>query len=507
MVDLVLSAQGGPGRRYLTFRVDQRLYALPAEEVSEVIRIPPVAKVPQSPRGLLGVANLRGAVLPVASLRALLGHADGGDGASARAIVLDGAAPVAVAVDAVEALVTLDAGKVETRQAELAAEPGEALRGAFQASAGADVAKILDLQALLAASFSPRPRSEAARGRSLAGAIQGAAQAEDKREVLVTFEVAGQEYALPLSDVQEIVNAPQTLAAVPRAEALVLGVTAFRDALLPLLSLRGLLGFAPAPMDGREKVVVMAIGGVLVGLVADRMRSILRAEAALVEPTPAVLAARAGGETRIKAIYRGEGGRRLVSILDPALLFREDVMQRLQAGAGASDLEASGPQTAADEEFQVLVFRLGDEEFGLPIAAVDEVARTPDKITRLPKTPKFLEGVVNLRGEVLPVIDQRRRFDMPPLQDADSRRLVVVRTGKRKAGVIVDSVSEVLRARQADVEPAPDLAGESERLVNGVLNQEARGRMILLLDPAELLSRSEQKLLEAFERGAGPAAS
>ena len=64
------------------------------------------------------------------------------------------------------------------------------------------------------------------------------------------------------------------------------------------------------------------------------------------------------------------------------------------------------------------MFRLDDNEFALPIDAVDEVARVPDQITRLPKTPKFLEGVVNLRGEVLPVVDQRRRFEMPP----DDRR-------------------------------------------------------------------------------------
>ena len=68
-----------------------------------------------------------------------------------------------------------------------------------------------------------------------------------------------------------------------------------------------------------------------------------------------------------------------------------------------------------------MVFRLGEDEFGLPIEAVDEVARVPDQITRLPKTPKFLEGVVNLRGDVLPVVDQRRRFDMPPLDGAGRR--------------------------------------------------------------------------------------
>lgn len=83
-------------RRFLTFRVDQCLYALPAEEVSEVIRLPPVAKVPQSPRSLLGLANLRGAVVPLASLKALLGREEGVASADARAIVLEGAAPIAL---------------------------------------------------------------------------------------------------------------------------------------------------------------------------------------------------------------------------------------------------------------------------------------------------------------------------------------------------------------------------------------------------------------------------
>ena len=109
-------------------------------------------------------------------------------------------------------------------------------------------------------------------------------------------------------------------------------------------------------------------------------------------------------------------------------------MQRLKASGGStgeSDGEAPGGQR---EERQFLVFRLGDDEFGLPIEAVDEVARVPDQITRLPKTPKFLEGVVNLRGEVLPVVDQRRRFDMPALDEQRARRLVVVSTERHRAG-------------------------------------------------------------------------
>ena len=487
-------------RRFLTFRMGERLYALGAEEVSEIIRVPVVARVPQGPKSLLGVANLRGSILPVASLRGLLGQ-DVAPGSASRAIVLDGAAPVALAVDSVSALVSVGADRVETGRAALAAQPGEQLRGAFRTEGGQEVVKILDIQGLLAEAFVQR----APRAQTAVGGIVAVHDAEDVAEQakLVSFEVAGQEFALGLEAVQEIIPAPEALAVVPHGEAVLLGVTAYRDTLLPVLSLRGLLGFAPAAeADGREKVLVTHVGGVLVGLLADRMRAIVAVDPELVDAPPAMLAARIGGESRVKAIYRGEGGRRLISILAPEQLFREDIMQRLGSDRSAATPSRGEAQSADQNQVQFLVFRLGDDEFGLPIETVDEVSLVPERITRVPKTPKFLEGVVNLRGEVLPVVDQRRRFDMPALEDGARRRLVVVRTERHRAGLIVDSVSEVLRSTQGAIEPAPDLTGEATRLVNGVINLEQAGRIVLLLDPAELLSRAERGLLDAFKAGA-----
>ena len=490
--------------RFLTFRANGELYALPAKQVAEVIRLPAVARVPQAPKGLLGLANLRGNVLPVASVRGLLGADDAAE-ATTRAIVLDGAAPVALAVDVVEALVAIDAEQIETRQAELAAGPGERLKGAFATDGGKTIAKILDIEALIGAAFVQQARARPRRALTAAGREDKETVAND-RQMLVSFDVAGQEYAFALEAVQEILDAPETLAAMPSSEALVLGVTPFRDTLLPLLSLRGLLGFAiRTDRADREKIVVAKVGDALVGLLADRMRSIFPAEPYRIDKIPSVLSARAGGEAKISAIYRGEDGRRLVSVLAPEQLFREDVMRRLKAGGGATAEADAGKADRRGEEHQFLVFRLGDDEFGLPIEAVDEVARVPEQITRLPKTPKFLEGVVNLRGDVLPVVDQRRRFDMPAAAERAGRRLVVVRTERHRAGLIVDSVSDVLRCAADDIEPAPNLSNEAIKLVQGVINLEKAARMVLLLDPAELLTRAERGLLDTFQAKAGQA--
>src|SRR4051794_19231984 len=116
--------------RFLTARIDGQLYAMAAGQVAEIIRLPNIARVPQAQKGLLGLTNLRGTVMPVASLRGLLGRAEKANAAT-RAIVISDGAPVALAVDAVESLLTVDEGQIETRQAELAATPGEILKGAF----------------------------------------------------------------------------------------------------------------------------------------------------------------------------------------------------------------------------------------------------------------------------------------------------------------------------------------------------------------------------------------
>ena len=486
--------------RFLTFHVGGQLYALRSEDVLEVIRMPAVARVPQGPPALLGIGNLRGAVLPIAGLRQLLGKAAAADDSSARAIVLDIGAPIALLVDAVSALEYAPEEQIDTGPKEVSADAGERLLGVVAIARNKEVAKILDIKAMLEAAFSSRGRAPPRDTRPRATAqARDETRAAEETETLVTFDVAGQEFALPLTDVEEVIPAPTSVTALAHSEAVVLGLTAVRDTLLPLLSLRALLGFPlKQTAADREKVLVVKVGGTRVGLVADRARAVMAAPIKLLDPVPPALAARTGGESRIRSVYRGDAGRRLISILSSQQLFRDDVMQKLAAEQRSQRGPDEPAEPSARQELTFLVFRLADDEFGLPIETIVEVARVPEQITRLPKTPKFLEGVVNLRGDVLPVIDQRRRFDMPPLAKADGRRLIVVKTERHRAGVIVDGVSGVLRSGPGAIDPAPQLTDETSRLVRGVINLPASSRIVLLLDPMELLTRAEQGLLDKF---------
>ena len=204
--------------RFLTFHVSEQLYALRSEDVLEVIRMPAVARVPQCPPALLGIANLRGAVLPIAGLRQLLGKSAVAAGASERVIVLDIGAPIAVAVDSVATLENAGDEQIDTRPREVGADGAERLLGVLSVARSQGVAKILDIRTMLEAAFANRNRAARRDGRPRATARTPDEEARTtETETLVTFEAAGQEFALPLTDVEEIIPAPASVTALAHA--------------------------------------------------------------------------------------------------------------------------------------------------------------------------------------------------------------------------------------------------------------------------------------------------
>lgn len=146
------------------------------------------------------------------------------------------------------------------------------------------------------------------------------------------------------------------------------------------------------------------------------------------------------------------------------------------------------------ELLQLVSFFLEGEEFALQILKVQEIIRMVD-LTRVPNAPDFVEGVINLRGKVIPVIGLRKRFGMGPRQHDKQTRIVVVETRGTVIGFTVDSVSEVLRIPADTVEPPPRLAKSQHEYVTGV--GKLPNRLLLLLDVDRLLSDAETAAVAA----------
>jgi len=145
------------------------------------------------------------------------------------------------------------------------------------------------------------------------------------------------------------------------------------------------------------------------------------------------------------------------------------------------------------ELIQLVTFSIGEEEFGVDILKVQEIIRTME-ITRVPKAPDFVEGVINLRGNVIPIIDLRKRFGLETRAHDKHTRIIVIEINNMIVGFVVDSVSEVLRIPANTVEPPPPVvAGLESEYISGVGKLE--DRLLILLDLDRLLSGEEKDVL------------
>lgn len=133
-------------------------------------------------------------------------------------------------------------------------------------------------------------------------------------------------------------------------------------------------------------------------------------------------------------------------------------------------------------EEQMVTFSLGTEEFGVDIMKVQEIIRIPP-ITRVPKANIYVEGVINLRGIVIPIINLRTRFGMPAAEESDLNRIIVLQIDGKVFGIMVDSVAEVLRLSEDAIEPPPPIAlGMDANFIRGVGKIEDRLLILLKLD-------------------------
>jgi purine-binding chemotaxis protein CheW len=158
---------------------------------------------------------------------------------------------------------------------------------------------------------------------------------------------------------------------------------------------------------------------------------------------------------------------------------------------GAKVLEKTETKAgvASDELLQLVSFNIGSEEFGVDILKVQEINRMVE-ITKVPQAPNYVEGVINLRGKVIPIVDLRKRFNLEQKDYNKNTRIVVVDINGSIMGMVVDSVSEVLRLPSNTIEPPPEIVtGINSEYIKGVAKLE--DRLLIFLDLSKVINVAE----------------
>jgi purine-binding chemotaxis protein CheW len=151
--------------------------------------------------------------------------------------------------------------------------------------------------------------------------------------------------------------------------------------------------------------------------------------------------------------------------------------------------------TSKEEVKQLIRFTVGDEDYGIELSQVKEVIRTR-RVTWLPKAPACVRGIINLRGEVIPIVDLRDRFGLKQAEQTAATRVIVVEVEERRVGIVVDSASQVARIPVDQFDDPPPVMGESTRKVITSVGRQG-DTLVIMLDVNRILSAQEMRQIES----------
>jgi purine-binding chemotaxis protein CheW len=159
-------------------------------------------------------------------------------------------------------------------------------------------------------------------------------------------------------------------------------------------------------------------------------------------------------------------------------------------------MQNNSSKGAEDPILQWVTFRLDNESYGINVMQVQEVLRHTE-IAPVPGAPSYVLGIINLRGNVVTVIDTRQRFGLTSAPITDNTRIVIIEADKQVVGILVDSVAEVVYLRQSEIETAPNVGtDESAKFIQGVCNK--NNELLILVDLEKMMSEDEWAELQGF---------
>jgi chemotaxis signal transduction protein len=430
-------------QQLVSFRVAKEEFAFPMERVREILRVQAPTKVPDVPDYVLGVLTVRGKLLPIIDLR--------------RQLRLESMADEYIAKCA----------KVrhgyERRVKELTAESEDSKNEWTTSASEVFHAWVLEFSSSSQVLMDGIATLRALDEKLLRSALQGQ-----------QFEHSG--------DVAGIRECQRNMAAL--AAELAAALAEFEQKIA-------------ANIQDDQRIVVVDAGGMLLGLVVDHVSEVLQVSRKSVDPPPAITS---GDGHDLSGIARLDEGKRLLLLLDPTQILKQANLERLSNSGENPAQENSVVQNAegeanakASDEVQLVTFILGNEEFGIPIAQIQEIDRL-STVTKIPKTADFVEGVTNLRGEVVSVVNTRKRFGLDLRSADDHTRIIIVDLNGVKTGLIVDSVREVLTLSKSDISAPPDAVqtDREQQFVSGICKVDNGKRIIFLLNVEEVLPSDQR---------------
>jgi len=477
-------------RQLVTFLLGDDEFGADIMDVKEIIRVPDITRVPNAPAYVEGACNLRGNVLPIIDGRTLFNLEKKKRDENSRVVVVDvGGKATGITVDKVSEVIRVNTVDIEDPPQIVRNVDSDYLDGVVKLDNGNRLIMLLDVVKALSVNSTGKEQVSG-QDETLQNnrTIQNSTGTESiDEEQLVSFLLDKEEYAIGIMQVKEIIRVPQ-IVKVPNCEAYIEGVVSIRNNLLPIINLRTYFEMEHMDISDHTRILVVDMGNFTAGIMVDKISEVLRVPKSIIQPPPKFSTQ---SVELLKGVAKLNDGKRMILMLEPSKLVSAEEISGISGidGTYERDEGAVGITRQALDEEQLVAFKIDSEEYGVKIANVQEINRMTD-VTKIPRAPYYIDGIVNLRGNVIPVLNLRKFFKLPEKQTTDATRIIIVDFEGKRTGIVVDSVSEVLRFEKTLIEEPPDVLsnGIDSDYVEGVGKLEGGKRMILILDIGKVLS-------------------
>jgi len=436
-----------------TFSISDMEFGIDVTLVREAILYKgAVLKMPTELDIFEGVINLRGNIIPILNMRKRFGvSGEYASDSKCIAIVNYKAHYIGLMFDDISQVVRVDSSEI-ANFANAPKDENFANEGVILLEKGNALIQILDLETVF---------------KDCDLHLLENTSMENKKKFLeikqdITFFIDGQEYALGMDDIQEIVNFKEIKNKVKHCE-FVCGVITLRDKIIPIVCLKKYFGSTSAQIEKDSKIIILRCNPV-VGIIVDAIKEVIHYEVDKLLPVNHL------AESKSKNIFSNiialSEDRNIIKIsLDK--LFTEEAKKQIEAGIYLNKDEdkisnenstfagVSQDNRILDKEF--ILFKLGDV-FAIQIEEFQEIIKYPDTIAALPGSENYLEGVLNLRSEPIMIINLRKYYNLEDYANKDDLRILILNINKQKIGIMVDEVLEILKTDKTEVTKSPQIA-------------------------------------------------
>lgn len=463
----------------LSFTIGQQAFAVDSDQVENIQRIPPIAPVPIAHPAILGVAVVDGKTCTVLDIaQALDNPATDTSLESARLINLKVADQhLSIVTEAIREVYPFKEAQFAQNQ-----EQPKLLLGTFQTDH--NLLQIIDSEKLphLASSFEFQPTQVKVPLPNKENKQEITDPQQGNQELFLFFNVGGELFGLQADQVRELVFPPEQLTPIQtEGQPEVMGVMQLRGKLIVVVDLNQLLGFAPQTSSENTRYLVIEQGEKRLALAVEQVEEAVEVSLTQIEAVQNQLTT-AG----IKGLYQKDT-ETVVSILSNQFI-RDHLAQKALSDAETSTEQQA--QTEGSNMAEMAVFSIGDEEYAFDIEEVQEIIKY-QPITPVPEPPACVEGVINLRGSIIPVVNLPERLNLQARNPKEKQKIIVCHHSGYLVGFMVDEVEEILFIEHE----AETLSEDPHSLIAATLTLDDGKRVILRLRLKKLLSEDALKQL------------